>query len=213
MLFKNYDLLKEFIDEHKDAEQRNCEFKSANKWDGEFKHKIVRAILCMANKKNGGSIIIGVDEDKVKGLFSINGLDEDTSKEYKHDEIKQYVNDRYADPPVELLVQKIQDDSTGKFLINIHVSEFESIPISCKKDYPNILQTGKIYSRSFSKEECTANLSSEELREIIQLAIKKGVKKEIIHLQEIGVIPSHNTIDAQTTPTDEQKFDTERNSF
>lgn len=213
MLFKNYDLLKEFIDENKDAEQRNCEFKSANKWDGEFKHKIVRAILCMANKKNGGSIIIGVDEDKIKGLFSINELNEETAMSYKHDEVKQYVNDKYADPSVELLVQKIQNDSTGNFLINIHVSEFESIPISCKKDYPDVLQTGKIYSRSFSKEECTANLSSEELREIIQLAIKKGVKKEIIHLQEIGVIPSHNTIDAQTSTTDEQKFDAERNLF
>jgi len=189
MLFKNYDLLKEFIDENKDAERRNCEFKSANKWEAEFKHKIVRAILCMANKKNGGSIIIGVDEDKEQGLFSINGLDEETSRTYKNDEVKQYVNDRYADPSVDLLVQKMIDETTGKTLINIHVSEFESIPIICKKDYPDILQSGKIYSRSFSKEECTANLSSEEFREIIDLATKKAVKKDIVHLQEIGVIP------------------------
>lgn len=213
MLFKNYDLLKEFIDENKDAEQRNCEFKSANKWDAEFKHKIVRAILCMANKKNGGSIIIGVDKNKEQGLFSINGLDAETAKTYKHDEVKQYVNDKYADPSIDLLVQKITDESTGKILINIHVSEFESIPISCKKDYPDILQTGKIYSRSFSKEECTANLSSEELREIIDLATKKAVKKEIAHLREIGVIPTHEQLENVTTVSDEDHFSQERNSF
>lgn len=174
MLFKDFQRLKDFIDENKDSEQRNCEFKSANRWIDEFKFKVVRAILCMANKKNGGSIIIGVDEDN-EGVFSINGLDEDTAKKYKHDEIMQFVNDKYADPSIDLVVQKLFDESTGTTLINIHVSEFETIPISCKKDYPEILQKGKIYSKSFSKEECTANLSSEELREIIDLATKKIV--------------------------------------
>jgi len=213
MLFGDYERLKEFIDENKNSEQRNCEFKSANKWDGDFKFKIVRAILCMANKKNGGSVIIGVDENKDNCVFTINGLDESMASSYKGDEVMQFVNDRYADPSISLTVQKLKEESTAKTLINIHVSEFESIPISCKKDYKEILQTGKIYSRSFSKQECTSNLSSEELREIIDLAKEKAVKKEIAHLQDIGVIPTLGQIENQTSPTDEQNFSNERNGF
>jgi len=213
MLFGSYGELKEFIEENKNSEQRNCEFKSANAWDGDFKYKIVRAILCMANKKNGGSIIIGVDENKIAGTFNINELDESTAKTYNGDEVMQFVNDGYADPSVSITLQKLKNESTGKPLINIHVSEFESIPISCKKDYKDILQTGKIYSRSFSKQECTPNLSSEELREIIDLAKDKAVKKEISHLKEIGVIPSFDTLQNQTSVSDEQKFESERKGF
>ena len=212
MLFDNFESINEFIDDNKNSEQRNCEFKSANSWEGDFRMKITRAIMCMANKKNGGSIIIGVDENKDESTFTINGLDETMTSSYNGDEVMQFVNDKYADPSVSLTLQKIKIKNTDTNLINIHVSEFDSIPITCKKDFNDILKTGALYSRSFSKQECSSSLSSEELREIIDLAKDKAIKNEIEHLKKIGVIPSlEQTV--HDVSSDEDKFSEEANGF
>jgi len=195
VLFDNFDSINEFINDNKYSEERNCEFKSSNPWSNDFRMTITKAILCMANKKNGGSIIIGVDENKDKGIFTINGSDEQMTNQYSGDEIRKFVNEKYADPSVSLTVQKIKIVNSEKYLINIHVSEFDNIPITCKKEYKDILKKDSLYSRSFKKPECSSSLTSEELREIIDMAKDKAVKKEIEHLKEIGVIPSLNQVD------------------
>jgi len=195
LLFKKYDDLEQFINENNDTEKRNYEFKSSNKWDGDFKYKIVRAILCMANKQDGGSIIIGVDENDASGKYAINGLPTSDAMAYKTDDVMQFVNEKYAEPSIDLTVQRFEKN--GKELVNIHVTEFENEPILCKGDYNTILQKGRLYSRGHNKAECTPNLTIEDFREILDMAKTKAVAKEIQRLQSFGIIPKHENIQQQ----------------
>lgn len=212
MLFNNYDELEAFIKKNANAEKRNCEFKSSNKWDGEFKYKIVRSILCISNVQDGGSIIIGVDENKSQGTFTINPLSKSDAETYKHDEIMKFVNTKYADPSVNLVMQRLEKN--GKELVNIHVPEFDSQPVICKGDYQDILKKGRIYSRSYTNPECTPNLTGEELREIIELAKTKAVVKEIQRLQSFGMIPKHGVMQqSKPLPTNEEWYKEEAKEF
>lgn len=57
------------------AEQRHVEFKGPNPiTDKHFIHKVVRAILGMANRRDGGYVVIG--EEDINSVLNPVGIDE-----------------------------------------------------------------------------------------------------------------------------------------
>jgi len=167
-------------------EQRNLEYKAPMRWDNEMtKAKITKTVLAMSNIRDGGWIVIGVEE-QVNGAFKMIGLSQENIDTFNQDDISSYING-YADPFVKLHVSQVTCESK-KYVI-IKVDEFEEIPVICKKEYSLAdLHQGKIYTRTRRKNENSEALTQSEMREIIDLAVDKSVRAFFQRLQKIGAV-------------------------
>ena len=154
------------------SEDRHREFKKGLPWD-ELKFKITKASLSMANLQDGGSVIIGIEEDQ-HGRFELSGMEKETSETFKIDDIQSFVNE-YADPPIEIRLDEIKNND--KYFIILSILEFEQQPVICKKDYQGngkkCLERGRIYYRPKNKIESTDSFSHHDMRELMMFATEK----------------------------------------
>lgn len=146
-----------------------------------FMARVIRAVLGMANRGDGGLVIIGVEDDD--GSLVPTGLDEDQLDTWqRYDELSKAINE-YARPSVSF-DREFQDYQGAKFVI-ITVHEFNDIPTLCGKDYHDprekkvapILRQGACYVRSRHSPGTSEIPSEEEMRELLVLAIEKGVRQ------------------------------------
>ncbi len=166
------------------TERRNLELKGKILWDN-YKFKLVKSIIAMANLKGGGTILLGIDEDK----RDIVGIDTGELKFFHHDRIKPFAND-YANPPVDFDIEiKTIDD---KFVIEIIVKEFEFTPIICAKQKNPHLYEGDIYIRPNKKIEARKIQKSYEMRELVDLAVDKEILKLEHRIKAIINQPGQN---------------------
>jgi predicted HTH transcriptional regulator len=184
-------------------EGRNLEYKSSTLWDvPTIKAKITKSILGFSNVRDGGHIVIGVRE-LGDGSYDRSGVEAEHYDTYTYDNLTSHVS-IYADPYVNFeLVKKPLDD---KNFIIIKVHEFTEIPVICKRDF-NIgstlyLKRGAIYTRSYRTPETVEVPSQTEMREILEMATEKKLRRLIESQSRVGI--SH-----QFTVTDEEKFDSE----
>jgi predicted HTH transcriptional regulator len=172
-------------------EQNGVEFKGrGTRTDGAFLAGIVRAILGMANRRDGGFVILGVDADSLEPI----GFEDDEVKTWlNYDELAARVNE-FASPSVSFDLEVLS--SRDRKVIIIHVQEFEDIPILCQRDFHAkgkrdlILRRGACYVRSRHKPETSEIPSEEEMRELLELAIDKGVRKFVTRAKKAGLFPS-----------------------
>ena len=160
-------------------EAYGVEFKGpGRRTDKAFLAKVIRAVLGMANRRDGGAVIIGVEDETLEP----GGLEEDQADTWTHDALATNVNE-YASPSVSFdFERKLY---LGHTLVIIEVHEFAEIPILCSKPYnptnvkgaDPILRRGACYVRSRHKPETSEIPSAEEMRELLELAIDKGVRR------------------------------------
>ena len=82
-------------------EQRGTEFKGPSiPTDRHFQAKVIRAILGMANKPGGGTVVIGVDDDKRMIDLGVDGIVSD-----RPDLVRQAMADRWLALPPATPVQ------------------------------------------------------------------------------------------------------------
>jgi predicted HTH transcriptional regulator len=178
-------------------ESRAVDFKESIKWE-EYKIKFTETILGMSNLRDGGIVILGVPEEddgwKKKGI-----TDEDLST-YDPDNMIDFVN-KYASPRVNFDVVRHE---VGKlqFLI-ISIREFESEPVVCKRDYNKDLRMGTIYIRPIGKPETRPIRNAEELRELLDIAVEKKMRRFVGQVERIYGSK------ASTRQEDQEKFDQE----
>ena len=154
-------------------EERNLEYKESGFWnDPRFRAKITKSILAMSNIQYGGAIIIGVKEDKER--FIPIGIDDKSLITFKQDDVSTYVNE-FADPFVEIYLSRVEFD--GMQFVIIQVKEFTDLPVICKKDSVQGLRRGAIFTRPRRKNETVEVPGQVDMREIINLAIEKSIKK------------------------------------
>ncbi len=165
------------------SESKHLEFKEADNIDNlALKLKVIRAMLAMANNQDGGTIILGIADDG-----SQTGCSDDVIKTWAFEDVSEQVS-KYADPYVTFDLE-VREFESRKF-IRIYVDEFESVPIICKKDgsYADgkikskdvvILKAGTTYVRSRKKPESVPIPSQTEMRELLDLAIEKGLRRTI----------------------------------
>jgi predicted HTH transcriptional regulator len=170
-------------------EERHVEFKRTMNWsDAGTKSKVVKSSIAMANLRDGGLIVFGIERQSDDSYMPA-GMQPDDYDSFKQDEVSIEVNN-YADPFVELTVQKLERDS--KLFTVIQIREFSDLPILCKRDGAERLRNGAIYVRPRRKFE-TAELPSQvDLREILELAVEKRVRSFFSQIERVGarlVIP------------------------
>ena len=128
----------------------------------------------MANLRDGGQIVLGVEEPNKNEWIAVGMKDADYNS-FNQDDISRKVNN-YADPSIEITLYKIIIENK-KFIV-IRVKPFEDIPIICKDDGID-LNAGKIYVRPKSMIECVAVPNAGEMREILDIAIDNQITKLI----------------------------------
>jgi len=154
-------------------EERNIEYKSSVSWNNPSpRAKLIKSILAMANIRDGGLIVIGVNEEG--DHFKPVGMSGEDFDSYSQDGVSSYVSN-YADPFVEVTVNKVQYDR--KKYVAIQVEEFAEFPLICKKDGDEGLRKGAIYTRTRRMHETAEVPSQTEMREIIENATIKAVRK------------------------------------
>ncbi len=186
-------------------EERNLEYKSALSWEtSEVKDKITRTVLAMSNIRDGGAIVLGVEQQGQS--FTPAGLTPNQASSFSHDALSPYVN-KYADPSVELMVSSVVHESRS--FIVIEVAEFRQLPVVCKRDGTRWLRRGALYTRSRGKIETCEVSTHEDMRELLDIATEKQFRNLLARLQRAGfsVIESAAGSKEALSESTRRKFD------
>lgn len=163
---------------------------------------VVKAMLGMVNRRDGGRILLGI-EDKGRSLLPV-GLNSGDMATWTQDRLADMVS-TYADPNVTFHLERRLHERK-KFIL-IHVEEFDDVPVLCKKDYGDILRAGACYVRPRRKPETTEIPTQADMRDLLDLATEKRLRRFLGTAQEVGLVSS------QGTPTDTDLFESQRSDF
>ncbi|MYA62205.1 MAG: ATP-binding protein [Dehalococcoidia bacterium] len=161
--------------------------------------QVIRAILGMCNRRDGGTVIIGVED--AQGVLNPVGLTEPDLSEWSYDALADQIA-RYADPSASFAVDVREYD--GNSYVVIEVEEFSDIPVLCKRSYGDVLQDGACYVRPRRKPETSSIPTQADMRDLLDLAIEKGVTRFLERARRVGLfyIPT-----AESQVTDWERFD------
>ena len=128
-------------------EQHGIEFKGPGmRTDRAFLAVVARAMMGMANRRDGGRVIIGVDE--VDGGLDATGLSDGQLASWNYDHLSDSIAP-YTDPFLDFdLEVSILD---GCRLVVVTVGEFDEIPVICRRSHGDKLSDGTLYVRSRRK--------------------------------------------------------------
>ncbi len=180
-------------------EARSLDFKKAIPWD-EIKIDLTKDILAMSNLRDGGILILGVEE--VNDNWELKGVSAETLETYDSDDMHDFVN-RYASPTVSFDVVTHSDDSGLTYLV-VQVHEFEDRPIVCKRNGDGIRE-GAFYIRPLGKPETREVQDANEIHDILELAVEKNTKRFLYQIKKVGV----DFASIQPQESDSEKYDKE----
>jgi predicted HTH transcriptional regulator len=163
--------------------------------------KVVRAMIGMSNRRDGGYIVIGVDDQR--GLIQPVGLSAADLVTWTYDGIADFVAE-HAEPAIEFEVATVELD--GKSYVLIQVMEFAEVPVLCSRDLSegsvSILRQGACYIRPRRKPETVEIRTYADMRDLFDLATEKGVRRFFATARRAGVeatpeVTSQALFDAQ----------------
>jgi predicted HTH transcriptional regulator len=132
---------------------------------------VVRAVLAMANSRDGGRVILGVVERD--GRVEAVGLSEEQMASWGYDDTATALNG-YANPSLSFDLEAVTYRAARCLVI--HVYEFASEPILCAQGFPDELRRGACYVRRRSMPSTSEIPSLEEMRALLDLAVDKAVR-------------------------------------
>jgi len=180
--------------------------------------EVVRAVLGMANRRDGGLVVIGIDEHDDgtglgKKLLAV-GLSTTDREGWDQDAVLSSVNS-YADPFVELDVEPVEHD--GKNFVVLRVREFDEFPVLCKKQHVKkkgdkndvVLREGACYVRRRGRIETSELPTHVEMRDLLELATEKGIRRFLKQVHKAGL----DIAGMRQVPDDAALFDKQRGEF
>lgn len=193
-------------------ELRRIEFKGpGSATDKHLFAKVTRAALSMGNSRDGGYVVVGIDDDKVGALEP--GLTEpDLASWLQRDDVARRLA-AYSDPPLNFEIAEQTLESGAKVAV-LQVFEFEELPHLCAKSYvvpgrgkdKEVLREGALYVRTRKLPETAEVGSSAEMREVIDLATEKALRRLLARIGGAGgeIVPREREADSR------EKFDEQR---
>ncbi|MBA3842882.1 MAG: putative DNA binding domain-containing protein [Actinobacteria bacterium] len=136
--------------------------------------KIARAALGMGNLRDGGYVVIGIDDKRQTAMLP--GLTEvDLASWLNYDNVADGLA-RFSDPPLRFDVAK-RSLSSGAEVALLRVEEFEDVPHLCTRDSGlDTTRRGALYIRSRKSPATTEIALSSELRDILSLSTQKALR-------------------------------------
>ena len=164
--------------------------------------QVIRAILGMANRRDGGTVIIGVED--TSGVLNPVGLSSDDLTTWRYDDVGDGIA-AYADPSVsfDLQVKEYNDNQ----YVALQIDEFADIPVLCKRDYQDVLRSGACYVRSSRKPETSEIPTQADMRDLLDLATDKGVARFLDRARRVGLIGEPSVMPQLT---DQETFERQR---
>lgn len=77
-------------------------------------------------------------------------------------------------------------EHAGLRFIGIEVEEFDTVPVLCNRDYPDVLRDGACYVRSRKKPETAEVPRHEDMRDLLDLATEKLLQRHIQVTHQAG---------------------------
>ncbi len=181
-------------------ELSGVEFKSPGPVsDGRLIAQVVKAMLGMCNRRDGGTVIIGVEENQ--GVLNQVGLSESEIAGWNYDAVADQVA-RYADPSISFALD-VKEYEVSSYVV-IEVEEFADIPVLCKRSYGDVLRDGACYVRPRRKPETSDIPTQADMRDLLDLAIEKGVTQFLERARRVGLF---STPTVESPATDQELFD------
>ncbi len=155
------------------GEDRNLDYKAAMAFaPNEVKGKLLKCIMAFANTRDGGHILIGVEQKGVR--FEPTGATEQQARSFDPTDIGNFARN-YCSTLPRVTSREVTID--GVTLLLVRVAEFADEPIVCTSDLHGadnkpILRKGSIYVRT-EDARCVAIDSSETMRSFLALAVQK----------------------------------------
>lgn len=176
-----------------DHELQGVEFKGPGpRTDRYLQGKVIRAMLGMANRRDGGRVIIGVDE-KSKTLV-LTGLSTTDLATWNYDDVAEMMGN-HADPAITFDLE-VRTHGGRQFVV-ITVDEFQDIPILCKRECKNpknsneqLVRKGACYVRSRHKPETSEIPTQDEMRDLLDLAMQKRLRWFLTQAHAVGLVSS-----------------------
>lgn len=132
--------------------------------------KVAKTILAMSNLRDGGHIVIGVEQTS-DTQFTPTDMSDDHFETFSYDILADFVRN-YADPYALFALEGVLIDNK-KFVV-IAVKGFDEFPVICKDNYAEILSNGTIYVRSRSGRPRSEPISNyADMRELADWAIER----------------------------------------
>lgn len=165
-------------------ELRGTEFKGPGLLsNGRLVAQVVKAVLGMSNRRHGGRVIVGVRDDG-QTLEPI-GLTGEQVRTWTFDAVADQIA-RYADPGVTFEIEVVEHD--GASYVVLEIEEFTDIPVLCKRAYDDVLRDGACYVRTRRKPETSELPTQADMRDLLDLAIEKGMSRYIEQARRIGLV-------------------------
>ena len=153
----------------------------------------------MTNRRNGGIVIVGVEDSGT--MLNRVGLSEADLGTWNYDDVADRIA-AYADPSVAFDLEKREYDD--KKFVALRIEEFADVPVLCKRSYGDVLRDGACYVRARRKPETSEIPTQADMRDLLELAIEKGVRRFLAQAQRSGLIETPTDIPRDT---DDQRFD------
>jgi hypothetical protein len=169
------------------SENRNLDYKQPFSWSNitrDEKLGIVKDVLAFANTRDGGVILIGV-EDKTNAFI---GLSEEEAGSFDQTSFNDFVH-KYTDPQHTCYLQRREID--GKRIVAIVVPEFEDVPVLCKQTVQAEREVNKIVVRKAGLYKRTDKATSEliendtDMRELLNRGILRRQDELMYAIRQI----------------------------
>lgn len=173
--------LKELI--YLGRETVDVEFKGALTWSVDSTNMVItRAMIAMANNRDGGVIVVGVRDNDFEPI----GLSETEVNSFDYDTIGRFVNS-HAQPAIDFTLKKgkvTQPDGSEKLFVIIQIQETTTLPVvstrtvklnSLAPEVPNnlALRDGVVYVRSKSPVESRELRGHREWLDFVNLLLDR----------------------------------------
>lgn len=199
------ELLRQTVEELLSAghEVRAFETKSSGSIkDKAYVAKVARAVMAMGNLKDGGIVCLGIDDKHLVDMSP--GLELQHLAEWSDFDNVSAQLAKYSDPPVTFSLSPLRL-SNGVDVVALRVDEFVHTPHICKKAYPGELQDGVIYVRPDRQPESVPVPSSVEMRDLLELAVDRGVQTFVRRGQASGLFNQPST-DSEQAQVDLERY-------
>jgi predicted HTH transcriptional regulator len=161
--------------------------------------RVVRAVLGMSNRRDGGLVVIGVEDDGTPA-----GLSDDELNTWNDRDSLRGAIAPYADPFVdfELEAKTFGDGAlAGRHFVILHVRQFDQVPVLCASGCADgrdaILKVGALYVRSRERVETVEVSTQAQMRELVDLAVDRGIRAWLSRNQAAGItLQFHPAADA-----------------
>ena len=176
-----------------DRETRNLEVKGPGpRTEAHLIGRVTRAAMAMGNLRDGGQIVIGIDNNTLATMQP--GLHPNQLASWlSYDDLAQKMAE-YSEPPVRFDSHSEQLTS-GANVVILDVHEFDYSPHVCKRqlDSPGggapILRRGGLYVRSRRMPQSIEVSTELEMREVLDLGMEKRLRAYVTSASRGGVTP------------------------